>query len=525
MAEVDASPEPLAWVPVSPSESLRPSRVVSKALAELAAMIGAVGDGAGAVRVTGVTHDSRQVRPGDLYAALPGARAHGADFAAAAVAAGAVAVLTDPTGRTAAAAVGRPVLVVADPRAVLGALAREIYDDPAADLLLLGVTGTNGKTTTAYLMEAGLRGAGLVTGLVGTIETRLAGVAVPSVRTTPEATDLQALFAAMRERGVSAAAMEVSSHALALGRVDATVFDVGIFLNLSRDHLDFHADMADYYAAKARLFTPAHSRRGVVNVDGSYGARLAREATVPIVTISPAGDEAADWWVTSVGVGAAGSSVELSGPDGERTDLVVRLPGLFNVDNAVAAYVALVTAGVDGVAAAEGIAELRCVPGRMERIEAGQPFLAVVDFAHTPEAVRTLLDALRAVTAGRLIGVLGCGGDRDRAKRQLMGAALARGADIAILTSDNPRSEDPLAILDAMAAGVRDVPEESRATVAIEPDRAAAIARAIGLARAGDTVVVAGKGHEPGQEIGGRTLPFDDRAAVRAALVGAGGTA
>jgi len=509
---------------VPPSESLRPSRVTPKALTGLAAVLGRLdGAAAGRVAVTGITHDSRSVRPGDLYAALPGARAHGADFAAAAAAAGAVAVLTDSSGRDRAVASGRPVLVVPDPRAVLGRVAREVYDDPAAGLLLLGVTGTNGKTTTAYLLEAGLRGAGRVTGLIGTIETRVAGAAVPSVRTTPEATDLQALFGVMRERGVTAAAMEVSSHALALGRVDATVFDVGIFTNLSQDHLDFHADMADYYAAKARLFTPAQARIGVVDVDGPYGARLAGEATVPVVTISPAGGEEADWRAISVGVGVAGSSVELAGPAGARAELVVRLPGAFNVDNAVAAYVGLVTAGIDGEAAAAGIAELRCVPGRMERIEAGQPFLAVVDYAHTPLAVSTLLGALREVTRGRLIGVLGCGGDRDRAKRPLMGAALARGADVAVLTSDNPRSEYPHVILEAMAAGVRTVPEELRAAVVVEPDRAAAIEAALALARPGDTVVIAGKGHEQGQEAGGRTLPFDDRSVVRAVLARLGG--
>ncbi len=503
-----------------PSADLpRPERLAPRRLADLAALAGAHPDPGrvGGVEVAGVTQDSRRVRPGDLYAAVPGSAAHGASFVASAVRAGAVAVLTDPAGAAAAAGSDVPVFVVPDVRAVLGPLSAEIYGHPAEELVLLGVTGTNGKTTTAYLIEAGLAAAGHITGLVGTIETRIAGRAVPSVRTTPEAPDLQALLAAMRERGVSAAVMEVSSHALALGRVAGTRFDVALFTNLSQDHLDFHADMADYFAAKARLFTPAYARRAVIDVDDAYGARLAAMSGLPVVTVSPGGSADADWRATEVGVGAAGSTVRLAGPRGADAELVVHLAGGFNVDNAVAAYVGLLEAGVPADAAAEGIAALRAVPGRMERIEAGQPFLAVVDYAHTPEAVSRLLAAMREVTRGRLIGVLGCGGDRDRGKRPLMGAALAAGADLAVFTSDNPRSEDPALIVAEMIAGVRRLPAP-RAEIVVELDRAAAIEAATARAGPGDAVVVAGKGHEPGQQVGAQTLPFDDREVLAAAL-------
>lgn len=475
------------------------------------------------VTVSGLTHDSRRVRPGYLYAALPGSRAHGAAFSAAAVADGAVAVLTDPAGKADALAAGVPVVVVPDVRAVLGTVARWAYGSPADSLLLVGVTGTNGKTTTAYLVEAGLRAAGHVTGLIGTIETRIAGRSVPSERTTPEAPDLQALFATMVDNGVDAAAMEVSSHALALGRVDGTVVDVAVFTNLSQDHLDFHADMADYFAAKARLFTPAHAVRAVVDIDDDFGRRLAATASVPVVTVSPSGRPEADWRAESVGVGAAGSTATLIGPGGIGAELLVRLPGGFNVDNAIAAYVALLQAGVTAEEAAAGIGELRSVPGRMERVDIGQPFLAVVDYAHTPRAVATLLGALREVTRGHLLAVLGCGGDRDRGKRPLMGAAVAEGADVAVLTSDNPRSEDPHRILDAMAAGAERIPVAHRARLVFEPDRAAAIATAVGLASAGDTVVVAGKGHEQGQQVGESLLPFDDRFVLAESLRRLGG--
>jgi UDP-N-acetylmuramoyl-L-alanyl-D-glutamate--2,6-diaminopimelate ligase len=490
----------LASIPVPPPPRLRPERVAPTRLAALAAAVGATAPDD--VEVTGVTHDSRRIEPGDLYAALPGSRAHGAAFALEAVSRGARAVLTDPAGARLGTAAEVPVLVVADPRAVLGTVARLVYGAPADFLLLLGVTGTNGKTTTAYFLEAGLAAAGHRTGLVGTIETRVAGVAVPSVRTTPEATDLHALFAVMRERGVTAVAMEVSSHALALGRVDGTHFDVAAFTNLSPDHLDFHGDMASYYAAKASLFTPARSARGVVNVDDRHGARLAHEASVPVQTVSPSG-AAADW---RLGGG------RLRGPAAD-VPLAVRLPGTFNEANAAVAVATLAAAGVDPVHASAAVAATT-VPGRMEPVEAGQPFRVVVDYAHTPDAVATVLAALRPTTPGRLVVVLGCGGDRDPHKRPAMGEAAARGADVVVVTDDNPRSEDPAAIRAAVLAGAG----RGAAAVVEIGDRRAAIAEALRRAGPADTVLVAGKGHETGQEAGGVLTPFDDRVVVAETL-------
>ena len=468
--------------------------------------------------VTGVTHDSRQVEPGDLYAALPGSQFHGARFCGQAAQAGAVAVLTDPAGRDRAQACGLPVFVVADPRARLGEVADWVYHHPSGDLLLIGVTGTSGKTTTSYLLEAGLRRAGHLTGLAGGVETRAGNLTTESKLTTPEATDLQALFAVMAERGVTAAAMEVSSHALALGRVAGTSYDVAVFTNLSQDHLDFHADLEDYFAAKAALFTPSYTRLAVVNIDDPYGQRLAQSARVPVTTYSAAGDPDADWHATDVRGGADGSAFRIVGPSGVAADASVALPGLFNVANALGAVVALVEAGVQLATAVAGVAACPGVPGRMERVDAGQDFTVLVDYSHKPGAVEAVLQALRPVTGGRLCIVLGCGGDRDRAKRPLMGAAAAQLADIAILTSDNPRSEDPLAILADMLAGVLTVPEPQRARLIIEPDRAAALGLAVALASKGDVIVVAGKGHERGQYVRGSVLPFDDRQAAATAI-------
>lgn len=462
--------------------------------------------------VTGVTHASGSVEPGDLYVALAGARTHGAKYAADAVAAGAAAILTDPGGTALAEATGVPVLVVDQPRAVMGEAAAWVHDDPTRDLTLIGVTGTNGKTTTAYLLDAGLRAAGHVTGLLGTVETRVAGVAVPSVRTTPESTDLHAAFAAMRERGVTSVAMEVSSHALAYGRVDGARFTAGMFTNLTQDHLDFHRDMEDYFAAKTLLFD-GRCAHEIVNVDDAWGRRLVRAGTV---TVSAEGDAPARWRATEVATDPSGiSTFRVNGPDGVDLPARVSLPGAFNVDNALLAIAALVTVGVDVEAAIEGVATPD-VPGRMERVRAGQPFLAVVDYAHTPDAVRRALDALRPLTRGRLIVVLGCGGDRDRAKRPLMGAAAARGADIVVITDDNPRSEDPAVIRAAMAEGVVAARRDVRWTEA--GDRRRAIAEAVALAGPGDTVLIAGKGHEQGQEVGGVVYPFDDRQVLRDAI-------
>ncbi|WP_307071632.1 MULTISPECIES: UDP-N-acetylmuramoyl-L-alanyl-D-glutamate--2,6-diaminopimelate ligase [unclassified Streptomyces] len=494
----------------------RPEHVSATPLAELAGQLGAAAPEA-AAEVTGITHDSRAVRPGDLYAALPGARLHGADFVTQAAGLGAAAVLTDPSGAERAAATGLPVLVAPDPRARMGELAATIYGRPGRDLLQIGITGTSGKTTTAYLVEGGLRTA-RSTGLIGTVETRIGDERIKSERTTPEATDLQALFAVMRERGVEAVAMEVSSHALVLGRVDGCVFDVAVFTNLSPEHMEFHSGMEDYFQAKAQLFTPARSRLGVVNTDDEYGRRLAEQATVPVVTYSAEGHPDADWRAEDVHVGPLDSTFTVHGPDGVRLTARSPLAGPFNVANTLAAIVALAAAGLDPQRAADGVAAVPGVPGRLERVDAGQSYLAVVDYAHKTDAVESVLKALRKVTKGRLHIVLGCGGDRDMTKRGPMGAAAARLADTAVLTSDNPRSEDPLAILAAMLQGAASVPAHERGEVQVFEDRAAAITAVVARAHPGDTVLVAGKGHEQGQDIAGVVRPFDDRQVLREAI-------
>jgi UDP-N-acetylmuramoyl-L-alanyl-D-glutamate--2,6-diaminopimelate ligase len=498
--------------------AIRPAVVQPRPLTGLGSVLGirfsAAQNELGAV--CGITLDSRSARPGDLYVALPGSRVHGAAFCAEAVAGGAVAVLTDADGRARAAASGVPVFVVAEPRTRLGEVSCWVYGDASAKFGLIGVTGTSGKTTSTYLLEAGLRMAGHVTGLVGGVETRIGSSVLNASLTTPEAPDLQALFAVMSERGVTACAMEVSSHALALGRVAGSHFDVALFTNLSQDHLDFHADLEDYFRAKASLFVPPVI--GVVNVDDRYGRRLAAQAPVPIVTFSSSGRAEADWRAVDVRSGADGSTFQIVGPGGVEADASIGLAGVFNVANALGAVVALVEAGVRLEDAVAGLESCPGVPGRLQRVPCDLGFSVFVDYSHKPGAVEAVLNSLRPVTAGRLIIVLGCGGDRDRAKRPMMGAAAASMADVAILTSDNPRSEDPLAILGAMLDGVLSVPIPSRGRVVIEPDRAAAISYAVSMASVGDVIVVAGKGHETGQYVGGQVLPFDDRAVTRTAI-------
>ncbi len=503
---------------------MRPAAVPARPLSGLAGLIGTSSavpsPGARAPRgaVTGISIDSRRIQRGDLYVALPGRSAHGAEFSRDALAAGAVAILTDEEGSPAAAATGLPVLVVPDPRAVLGQVAAWVYGRPAADIVIIGVTGTSGKSTSTFLLEAGLRAAGHRTGLIGGVEIRAGDQRITPELTTPEASDLQGLLALMREEGVTAAAMEVSSHALALGRVDGIFYDVAIFTNLSQDHLDFHRDLEDYFATKVRLFTPEFSRIGVVNIDDAHGRELTGLAKIPVTTFSAEGAVEAHWRAQDVRLGADGSTFRVVGPGGIEADASVALPGPFNIANTLGSLVALVEAGIPLQTAVHGIGMFTGVPGRMERVPGAEGFQAIVDYAHKPGAVESILSALRAVTEGRLTIVLGCGGDRDRGKRPMMGEAAARLADVAILTSDNPRSEDPLAILAAMLDGALKVPPGERAHVIVEPDRAAAIDLAISGAESGDVVVVAGKGHEQGQYVGGDVIPFDDRQVVAEAI-------
>jgi UDP-N-acetylmuramoyl-L-alanyl-D-glutamate--2,6-diaminopimelate ligase len=492
----------------------RPVDVTPIALSRLAALCGATLTGAD-VAVTGITASSTQVRRGDLFAGVPGRVAHGARFARDASTAGAAAVLSDAAGRAAVPA-GLPLLLVDDVRAALGPVAAEIYGRPSQQLSVVGVTGTSGKTTTTFLVRAGLQAAGRASGLIGTVATLIDDASVKIGLTTPEAPDTQALLAVMREHGAQAVAMEVSSHALAMGRADGIDFAVAAFTNLSQDHLDFHADMADYFAAKARLFD-GRARRAVVVTDDEWGDRMAALAGPGVITVNTRGDGSATWQardITSTDDG--GSAFRVIGPD---VDLSTScsLPGAYNVTNALLALAILAQLAVPPEIAAPAVA-VASVPGRMERVQAGQPFLAVVDYSHKPAAVDGALRTLRPLTVGRLIIVLGCGGDRDVAKRPIMGEIAARGADRLIVTDDNPRSEDPAAIRRAMLDGALAVQPSERGEVLEIGDRGGAIAAAVASAAAGDTVLVAGKGHEPGQEVAGVIHPFDDREVLRRAL-------
>jgi UDP-N-acetylmuramoyl-L-alanyl-D-glutamate--2,6-diaminopimelate ligase len=493
----------------------RPSTVRPRPVAELADLVGAAAHASVTPppAVTGITHASDAVRPGDLFAALPGVRTHGARFAGAAAEAGAVAVLTDAAGAPAAAAAGLPALVVADPRGALGPIAALVYDEPTEKLDVIGVTGTAGKTSTDYLIVAGLQAAGRVAGLIGTVETRLGDLVVESDRTTPEASDLQALFAVAVERGVQAVAMEVSSHALALGRVNGTSFAVGGYTNFGTDHLDFHASREDYFAAKALLFD-GRCRAEVLNLDDPALRPLMHPKTI---TYSAAGNTEATWWASDVRPQEYGQRFVAHGPDGVAVAAAIDIPGRHNVANALLAMASLAAVGVDPAIAAAGIAACPGVPGRLERVDAPGPVIGVVDYAHKPEAIDAVLAALHELTAGRVICVLGAGGDRDSVKRPLMGAAAARGADLVMVTDDNPRTEDPArvrtAVRDgAVAAGVAGV------QVVEIGDRREAIHEAVRRARPGDVVALLGKGHERGQEVGGHTYPFDDRVELAAAL-------
>ncbi len=507
----------------------RPSSPPPLSLGEVSALTGATltPRGTDGVEVTGVTLSSQRVCPGDVYAALPGARAHGAAYVAEAVAAGAVAVLTDAEGAEVvrrvladrAPGLEVPVLVVEQPRGVLGTLASRVYADPARALTLVAVTGTQGKTTTTRLLEGALTAVGVGAGVVGTVGTRILGQDVRSTLTTPEAPDLHALFAVMVERGVQACAMEVSSHALVMGRVDGVVFDAAAFLNLGRDHLDFHRDLEDYFAAKASLFTPERTQRGLTNVDDEFGRRLLRVATVPMATFSASGADA-DWRAVDVVGEAGGSDFTVLGPGGLQVRARVPIPGSFNVANALCAIAVAGEAGLDPALVARGIADSGGVPGRLERVDAGQSFLAIVDYAHKPDAVQAALETLRPLTHGRLVLVIGAGGDRDTGKRAVMGEIGARLADVLVVTDDNPRSEDPAAIRAALLEGAAGVPDAERAEVVEVGGRRDAVRRAVALAGAGDTVVVAGKGHETGQEVAGEVHPFDDRDELRTAIEG-----
>ncbi len=515
---------------------LRPAVALSTPVQAVVESTGArLHSGAAAgIEITGIEQRSDAVRPGDLFAGLAGAKAHGARFAADAVARGAVAVFTDAAGAELIGALDVPVLVHDDPRGVLGELSAALYGHPSRKLRVIGITGTSGKTTTSYLVEAGLVASGLSTALIGTIETRIGGHRVPSALTTPEAPQLHAMFAVMVEQGVQAVVMEVSSHALALGRVDGVHFSVGAFTNLSQDHLDFHADFEDYFAAKRRLFVPdpgtpdrqVAADTCVICVDDAWGRRLAREASgrATVVTVAtadcPTGETEPQWTVADAAALAdGGQRFTAVGPDGP-VPTRLRLPGRYNIANGLLALAVCASAGADVPAAATALGAVD-VPGRMQRVGEGQDFLALVDYAHKPAAVESVIATLRRHlrdSGGRLAVVVGAGGDRDAGKRPLMGATAARGADLLVITDDNPRTEDPAEIRAAVRAGALGIAESERGEVREIGDRAAAITAAVDWARSGDVVLVAGKGHETGQEIAGVKYPFDDREVLAQAL-------
>lgn len=525
----------------------RPTAVAAVELGAIGQSAGVTVAGASAsVPVTGISLNSRTVERGDLYVALPGAARHGADFATPAIEAGAVAILTDDAGARLLALspdIAVPVLVVDEPRTVVGKLSALIYRSQAADSsspALFGVTGTNGKTTTTYFVNALLQALGKRTGLIGTIEIVAGGKPIPSLLTTPESTDVHALLALMRERGLDAASMEVSSHAVSFRRVDAVVFDVVGFTNLTQDHLDLHGTMDDYFRTKAELFTPERARAAVVTVDDEWGRRLAAEAGLPVTTLATlqqdvapstaAGAAAqADWTVADPRPRGLGTEFTLRGRTGTELRVHTGLPGAFNVSNAALALAMVLAGGAD---AAEVQAALDssdpftvAVPGRMQLVS--EKPAAVVDFAHNPDALARALEAVRSPDpASKVIVVFGATGQRDQGKRPAMGAIAARLADVVIISDDDPHDEDAAAIRADVLVGATDAKEAEQLDCRIMEvfPRDAAIREAVELAAPDDTILIAGRGHEVWQEVKGVNLALDDRVELRNALTARGFT-
>ena len=476
------------------------------------------------VEISSVVHDSREVSAGSLFCCIRGSRYDGHRFAPDAVAAGAVALLVEEWINA-----DVPQARVASVRTVLGPLAARFFGSPSRAMRVLGVTGTNGKTTTTYLLEAIADAAGDRTGVIGTLSARVGDRILPTAHTTPEAIDLQSTLAAMRDDDVATVAMEVSSHALHQHRVDATTFAAACFTNLSHDHLDYHRSLDAYFDAKARLFTPEFTHSAAIHTGDEHGARLVQQAADAGLTVVRFAIDDAEAEVSARGVelGPDGTSFELVACGREPAPIRTALVGSFNVVNALAAAATALLAGFELEAVVAGLERPIVVPGRMERVDAGQDFTVLVDYAHTPDALENALGAAREIagTDARVIVVFGCGGDRDRAKRPLMGEIAARLADRTYVTTDNPRSEDPAAIVDEIVAGI---PAGDNTTgggstggeVVTVVDRQAAIGAAIAGARSGDVVIVAGKGHETGQTAHEETTPFDDRLVARAALIG-----
>ncbi|MDQ0821770.1 UDP-N-acetylmuramoyl-L-alanyl-D-glutamate--2,6-diaminopimelate ligase [Arthrobacter sp. V4I6] len=541
MSELNAPENSAAPSGQASTAAFRPAGVAAVPLASVGETIGVVVPGAsGSVQVTGISLNSRSIQPGDLYVALPGATRHGADFVSEAVAAGAAAVLTDDAGARllALSNVSVPVLLAAEPRSLVGRLSALIYrgqPEDAASPALYGVTGTNGKTTTTYFINALLGALGQKTGLIGTIEILAGGEPIPSLLTTPESTDVHALLALMRERGLDAASMEVSSHAVSFHRVDGVVFDVVGFSNLTQDHLDLHGSMEEYFQTKARLFTAERARAAVITVDDEWGRRLAASAGIPVTTLATApaargdGAPAADWTVTGQSPRGLGTDFTLQHRNGPALRVHTGLPGGFNVANAALAT-AMVLAGGHDAATVQAALDARdpftvAVPGRMQLISAAPA--AVVDFAHNPDALARALEAVRSPEPGsKVIIVFGATGQRDQSKRPAMGAIAARLADTVIVSDDDPHDEDAGAIRAHVLAGALEAKDREGlgCTVVEVFPRDAAIRRAVELARAEDTILVAGRGHEVWQEVKGVNLALDDRVELRSALTARGFT-
>jgi UDP-N-acetylmuramoyl-L-alanyl-D-glutamate--2,6-diaminopimelate ligase len=462
------------------------------------------------ISIAGISIDSHQIEAGDLFIAVAGNKVHGATYAGNAKLNGAVAVLTDEVG--AGIITDLPVLVVADPRVTAGVVAAWLYKEPMRDMFSVGVTGTNGKTTVTTLMYQIAMAAGRQSGLIGTVETRIGDEIVEALRTTPEAPELQSLVAVMRERHMRNLFMEVSSHAVSLNRIGGSHFDIAAFTNLSQDHLDFHKDMDSYFAAKAALFSHKYADTAYINIDCPWAAKLLEIQELPVVRISRHA-KSADWYFERIETGVRSSTLAIRGAGGILIETTTKLVGDFNLDNLLMAIAICVASGIDPIDIAAITPSLTGAEGRLEKVDLGQSFTALVDYAHSPDSVMSVLETLRKSTTGKVVAVLGCGGDRDKSKRPLMGAALLAGSDIAIFTSDNPRSEDPVQIISEMVSGLT-LP----ATSEIEPDRKRAIEIAVAAAQPGDVVVILGKGHESGQEIAGVRHSFDDRLVLAAAI-------
>ena len=479
---------------------------------EISRLIGIKIDLDPSLTFSGATSSDGDVVEGDLFLAYPGEKTHGARFASSAIARGARAIVTDSEGSTIAD--GLPVIVVPHARTAGALISATLYTKPMQEMISIGITGTNGKTTVSTLLYQLFQEAGRESGLIGTVETRIGRDSVASARTTPEADALQALAATMSERHLRHLVMEVSSHAMVMQRIVGSHFAMVGFTNLSQDHLDFHQDMDSYFKAKASLFTLEYADQAFINIDSDFGLRLFNECGIPATSLSR-NNPKASWHFTSITPTATGTAFTARGAGGILVESSTPLRGDFNLDNILLVLAIAIECGIDPLDCAALIPRLKGAAGRMESVDCGQDFTALVDYAHTPDAVRNVITTAREFTSGKVVAVLGCGGDRDASKRPLMGSALIEESGIAIFTSDNPRSEDPRKILEDMSKHLP-LGEPSRVII----DRHEAIAYAVSLCQPGDTLLVLGKGHENGQEIKGEKIDFDDRLVLAKILEG-----